>query len=104
MQDSSSSSLILINFETHLNQKSIQSVFNKKLIESVMSQDVDQILICLTLGANVEAQDEDGDTPLCLAAIKGNFTIVSMLIEYSANVNAVNNEGQSPLFQATAHG
>jgi ankyrin repeat protein len=90
-----SSSLILIDFETNL---------NKKLIQSVISEDVDQILICLKLGADVEAQDEDGDTPLCLAAIKGNFTIVSMLIEYSANVNAVNNEEQSPLFQATAHG
>lgn len=90
-----SSSLIFINFETHI---------NKQLIESVISENVDQILICLKLGANTETRDEDGDTPLCLAAIKGNLAIVNMLIEHKANINAVNNQGQSPLFQATAHG
>ena len=49
------------------------------------------------LGAEMEANDEDGNTPLILAANEGNTDVVKYLIEIGAQIEAKDNDGQTPL-------
>ncbi|MGN0810464.1 MAG: ankyrin repeat domain-containing protein, partial [Akkermansia muciniphila] len=42
---------------------------------------------------NIEAQDEDGNTPLIEAACHGHKAVVHLLLEHGANSDATNREG-----------
>ena len=57
--------------------------------------------LLLDTGAQVDARDENGNTPLTVAA-KGNVRpeIIQLLIEKGAEVNALNNDGSTPLIVA----
>ena len=46
-------------------------------------------------GANVNAQDAEGFTPLHMAAIHGNLKIVKKLVDLEANVNIVTTDGKN---------
>lgn len=47
--------------------------------------------------------DSNGNNLLTLAAIKGNFQMVKLLIENGYSPNTCNNEGQTPLHFAIRH-
>lgn len=49
----------------------------------------------------LEAADEDGFTPLHLAVIQGNMSLVNLLLANKADVNALDNEGHSVVHWAT---
>jgi ankyrin repeat protein len=51
-------------------------------------------------GANVNATDTQGQTPLMWAAIKGRTDNIDFLVKHGANVNAVEQQGFTPLFFA----
>jgi ankyrin repeat protein len=55
-------------------------------------------------GAEVNAQDEKGETPLHCACWFGHDAIVSMLFKKGANVNAKTNGGETPLHFASING
>jgi hypothetical protein len=48
-------------------------------------------------GANINAQDDDGYTPLIVACYKGLADIAQLLIEKGADVNAKDHEGLTAL-------
>uniref|UniRef100_A0A8D8Q1Z5 Ankyrin-2 n=1 Tax=Cacopsylla melanoneura TaxID=428564 RepID=A0A8D8Q1Z5_9HEMI len=52
----------------------------------------------------IEAADEDGYTPLHLAAIAGNVPLIHTLLAHRANVNSQDNEGHSVVHWATVCG
>lgn len=55
-------------------------------------------------GADVNAKDKDGGTPLMLASLGSlNSDAVKALIKAGANVNAKNNEGFTPLMLAAIY-
>ena len=54
----------------------------------------------LAAGANVNAKDEYGDSPLHLAALMGHKEIVEILINASADVNAKDAHDRTPLDNA----
>ncbi len=58
----------------------------------------------IVLGANVNWQSEDGQTPLHWAAWCGNEKISRMLIDAGANVNMQDKDGRTPLHTATYYG
>ncbi len=58
------------------------------LLEAVIVGDVEKVKDLLTNGAEVDVRDENGMTPLLLAAKKGNSEIVSLLLAHGADVNA----------------
>jgi ankyrin repeat protein len=62
---------------------------------------VDQLL---ERGADVNAQDNDGDAPLHGAAQNGNVGIIDMLIDNGADVNLKNKQGGTPLMWAAVFG
>ena len=55
-------------------------------------------------GADVIAQNEDGNTPLHLASQENQVEIARMLVEFGADVAAQNNHGETPLHQASFSG
>lgn len=52
-------------------------------------------------GADINTQDEYGDTPLLQAVTDSHFALMKYLIEHGADVNLCNNKKQTPLFYAT---
>ena len=56
------------------------------------------LMIELTSGASVMAQDEDGYTPLHLAVSYGNPTHISILLHWGADPLALDNYGRPPIF------
>lgn len=51
-------------------------------------------------GVNVNAEDNQGRTPLHVAAEKGHLAVVKILVENGADVNAKDNDGNTPLVYA----
>jgi ankyrin repeat protein len=51
-------------------------------------------------GANIEAQDRYGDTPLHLAALMGYLAVVKALLSCGADILAANNYGRHPIHYA----
>ncbi|OPB40459.1 hypothetical protein A0O28_0005380 [Trichoderma guizhouense] len=56
------------------------------------------------LGANVDALDDFGQTPLLISIYKKKWEIAELLIKAGANVDADEREGYAPLFGAVAGG
>lgn len=55
----------------------------------------------IELGANIEAKNKEGQTPLISAVLLGNVALVKELLAKGADVNAVDKDGNTPLIYAT---
>ena len=55
------------------------------------------VSLLLEKGADVNAKNNDGWTPLHWASENGHEAIVSLLLEKGADVNAKDNDGETPL-------
>ena len=58
----------------------------------------------LSSGANPNARDEDGATPLHLAVDRGSLDIVVLLIDFGSNVNVADEDGTTPLYISIEEG
>jgi ankyrin repeat protein len=64
---------------------------------------IEAIKLLLASGADINAANDSGDTPLHVAVTgRGSEAIVRCLIERGANLKAQNKRGQTPLAVATA--
>jgi hypothetical protein len=66
--------------------------------------DAADVMRYVRLGANVNARDAQGLTPLHWAAAAGNATVAQALIEAGADVNATSPDGVTPLHVAAHMG
>ncbi len=64
----------------------------------------DAVQRLLDRGADVNAQDSDGDTALHGVAQTGNLEILKMLLDKGANPNTKNGQGGTPLMWAAVYG
>jgi ankyrin repeat protein len=88
---------------TDSNRLSGQSAENS-LIEAVANMDFLNINVLLAEGAVVDSSDQDGNTPLMVAAKIGNPRIVTLLLAHNPEINRKNNEGNTALMIAAEHG
>jgi len=76
-----------------------------KRIYGASTQDSPEVArMLLEKGADVNARDLLGDTPLAVAASSYGEGSIPVLIEFGAEVNMQNNNGETPLFQASKYG
>jgi ankyrin repeat protein len=54
----------------------------------------------LSTTKNPNIRDQNGNTPLHIACINGNKPAVTILLDYAADIDAINDEGQSPIYNA----
>lgn len=74
-----------------------------KLLNACCDGDFNEAMRCLTEGAQADAQDEDGYTPLMNAAYIGNLSLVQELVHRGADVNHWA-QGDNSLMRAAAGG
>lgn len=72
-------------------------LLEKKLFEAVVEKDAQKVNNLLQEGADVNAKDDNNDTPLMRASYHGHKEIVELLIQYGADVKAENKEGRTAL-------
>lgn len=58
----------------------------------------------LAQGADINAAQADGYTPLHVAARNGNEEMIKFLLENMADINAMTDDGQTPMELAIKHG
>jgi len=74
------------------------------LYRAVQIGDIDQIERHLYWGTDINAPDAQGNTPLHVAADRGRWAVVRLLLEHGAEIDARNAEGQTPINSALLKG
>ena len=80
------------------------SPLNDDLFDAANRGDLKKVKRLLNEGADVNAKDEDGWTPLHWAAYYGHLNVVKLLVDRGADVNAKSKAGETPLHWAAANG
>ena len=91
-----------VSFDPQLTQELIEEL-NKDWDNPDVSKNVDasKIKYLIERGADVNAKEEYGNTPLHWASIENHIELAKLLIERGADVNAKRNDGETPLHQAS---
>lgn len=74
------------------------------LNEAIASRDSESVRLLLLYGANPNAVDSEGQSPLAIAASKSSLRITIALLKYGADPNALTRGTQSPLAIAISSG
>lgn len=74
---------------------------NEKLMTAVSDNNLEQVKECLAQGADVNAKNSYGKTPLMSACGYNNFETAKLLIENGADVNAKTKDGYTALMYST---
>jgi ankyrin repeat protein len=77
-----------------------QPAISPEYFSTIRNGDLQQLRHALDHGANANARDEQGNTPLILAAVYADVQAMKLLIEHDADVNAANIAGVTPLIRA----
>lgn len=91
--------------EAEMEDKSItEATLAADLFESIRNIDIVSLNIHLAEGANVDSVDNEGNTPLMLAAKVGNPRMARILLAHQPNINAKNLKGETALMIAAENG
>ena len=79
--------------------------FCDEIHEAAKAGDLEKVRTLLRANPDlVFSKDDDGETPLTLAAYEGHKDMVEFLLVHKAEVNAEDIKGQTPLHQAAKYG
>ena len=76
----------------------------QSLLQATEAGDIVQMAALLAKGAEVNARNAHGWTPLHVAAAGGDPAVIALLLQYGADVHAQSHIGTTPLDNATARG
>ena len=79
-------------------------VAGQALLQATETGDVVQMETLLAQGAEVNARNAYGWTPLHIAAAGGDPTVVALLLRHGADIHAQSHIGTTPLDNATLRG
>ena len=83
-------------FKLLLNYSSVGSSILYVCKHGSSPENIDMVDILIKSGADIEDRDNDGNTPLCLAAINGDLKLVRFLLNAGANKDVKNHSGKTP--------
>lgn len=96
---------LLLMFGVDVNELLPNYVHETLLLRSCALGMEEAVLFLLQHGASVEGSlTQSGETPLIVASSHGHARVVALLLEYNANVNAVDCIMRSALYVACEHG
>ena len=70
------------------------------LHQAVKQNDIKRLESILNAGIDADALNQDGQSPLMVAAFQGNIDVVILLLKFGANINLKDEIGRSPLVYA----
>ncbi len=94
---------ILVAAGARIDQIAKQKSGSVALDMAAETDDAPLVQLLVKQGANVNASNADGLTPLMFAANYGNDRVITALLNLGANVNAVGPSGFTPLLLAIRH-
>ncbi len=71
-----------------------------QLFKAIKREKSFQVCKLIKKGADIQAQDKNGETPLILSAWRGSIEMTKMLLDAGANVEVKNKDGKTPLMIA----
>lgn len=77
---------------------------NFELFRAASNGDAVRVGMLLDKGANVNAREEEGETPLMYAAVEGHSNVVTLLLQRGAEINAVSQNNETALARAAFSG
>lgn len=77
-----------------------QSQLNRKLIEKIADGNLEQVKKFVSQGAQINAQNREGISPLMMASRWGHSGVVQWLIENGADINLTDEHGQQAVHYA----
>lgn len=95
------------SLQKSLDELSRRNEMNVKFINAVWHGDTAKIRECLDAGVDInicDSRDAHGETALMSAADRGNTSIIELLLEHGADINARNQYGSTALIKAASHG
>jgi ankyrin repeat protein len=88
----------------HRSKKESMDSIDRELFEASKENNVSEVSRLLSVGADVNAKDHCGYTPLHKACSKGRLQAVIELLEYGADIDATNNAAWTALHCACYNG
>ena len=82
----------------------MEEKLNERLLDASKNDDVNKVKELLDSGADKDAKNNYGWTPLIRACAHVHLEVVKLLLEYGADKEAKNNYGSTPLIIASFHG
>lgn len=89
---------------TGLKANSTSNEIKDNIFTAIRSIDYVSINVLLSDGVNIDTVDQEGNTPLMVAAQIGNPRIVDIILSHKADVNKQNNMGETALMIAAKTG
>ena len=77
---------------------------NDQLFYAALSGDTAAVQRSLDKGANIEAKNDMGETPLIVAAVRDQREVVKLLLDKGANISAKDGSGETALERAVGLG
>jgi ankyrin repeat protein len=85
---------------TALSAADVAIVFNTALFPAIETNLMDEVKDLIAQGADKNARNSSGDTPLIMSAREGVLEMVDYFLSINADINAVNNLQQNALLVA----
>lgn len=74
------------------------------VLNASMVGNLEVVKLLIQFGAPVNKHTDSVESPLTFAAIGNRVAIALLLIDHGANIEEVNNNGFTPLMEASRHG